>query len=107
MATHSHFDVASPEVRKRFDRLRRHIASELRKADDLPELEEILTITSSLNYETELERSKALEQLTDKLFGKSMPRYDKTVQEITERDLDLLANDPDEYQRRKSKLEAS
>jgi hypothetical protein len=100
-----HGELASPEIRQKFNSMRWRIADELRRADDLPELEAILNVIMSLDYKTEQERAKAFEQIIDQLGGKANPRYQRAIQQVSERSQRLMMTNMDDFFLRKKKVE--
>ncbi len=86
------------EVVEKFDRLRCHIADEIRKVDELPEAEDIIRTLFSLTFKSESQRSKALSRILDRLGKQVNPKYDRLMKEITEENL-FLQSQGEYYER--------
>ncbi len=71
-----HGEPPPPEIEKKVHDLAWRIADALRECDDVPHLEEIVTILMEEDaYPSANERAKALDQLLDKLGDAANPKY--------------------------------
>lgn len=74
-----------PEMSSTVCRLALQIADKLREADDIPHLQEILTVLMSEDaYKTANDRAKALNAVIDSLGETVNPRYAKIVRRISD-----------------------
>ena len=111
----AHFWVLSNEMRGEDSnpgnvqntwRLKWQIADELRKADEMPELKDILRVMFSMEYQTERERSERLEQIIDQLGQQVNPRYSEAIRQIDNKTMALMTEDFEEHWRRRRKMQA-
>ncbi len=87
------------EVRK-FHKLSWRIADELRKVDELKDVEDILQMLFSIDFDTERARSKKLHEIIDRLGRRVNPRYQNKINQISQENQNLMERDFDEYWRR-------
>jgi len=83
-------------LNRRFDLCMR-IADEVRKADSLPEVKEILRVLFSVSYQTEQKRNAQLQEILDKMGHAVNPRYQSIIREIDEENSLLMVQNPDHY----------
>ncbi|MCG2794925.1 MAG: hypothetical protein L6427_03485 [Actinomycetia bacterium] len=81
------------------------IADEIRKVDKLQETEGILRVMFSLAYETERKRADDLNKILDLLGQQVNPNYARIVEEISEQNQIMLANDFKKYWQRQRKIQ--
>ena len=98
-------ELASPDVRLRFDRLRWKIADLLRQVGDLPELDAIMDAMMSPRFKSETDRAKAIEDVMGQLDRHVNPNYVRKIRSITQENQSLMAGDLPEFTRLISKTQ--
>lgn len=94
-----HGESPSPEIAAKVRSLAMQIADKLREADDIPHLEEILTVLmSEETYKTAHDRARALNSVIDNLGETVNPRYAKIVQQISDRNVRGFIDRPSGHQ---------
>lgn len=84
-----------PELAAKACKLAMQITDELREADDVQHLEEILTVLMAEDaYKTANDRAKALNTVIDKLGDAVNPRYAKIVRRISDNNVHGFINRP-------------
>ena len=113
-----HFWVTSHEIqnkeipldlRHRLDIARYKISDELRGADDLGEMSQIVKVLFSRGYAKEVDRANAIRALTDRLAMKVNPRFVTAAKAIEAESMAMIQRDmetgADEWMQRRRKIE--
>ena len=96
---------SDPRILERVQDIRWRIADEIRKIDHLPEARDILRAMFTLTYQSERGRAEEFDRLLSVLGKRVNPRYDEVMAEITHENQALMFSNPDEFFRRKSRIE--
>ena len=87
-----HGKQPDPEIAARVRGLAWRIADKLREADDVPHLEELLTVLMSIDaYKTAADRAQALTAAAEKLGETVNPRYKRVIRRVSETNLAAMA----------------
>lgn len=110
VTTHEfHGEEIPREIRERVQGARYKIADELRQADDLEELPEIVQVLFSLGYTTEVERADAIQALTDRMAKLVNPRFSAAAKAVAADAARLMEHDmvtgDNEWMKRRRKIE--
>lgn len=80
------------EHKRAFEQTRMRLADELRKIDDLPQMERILRVLFSEKYESAIRRHEDLMRVIDDLGNACNPRFCQVARKISEENLRLTAS---------------